>query len=247
MIPIRDDNPQVAIPYATYTIIGLNILAWTLVQGFGDEAALRASVCNYGLIPGDLFGSGLDQKACAPEGSLIGLFSSMFMHGGWAHIIGNLWFLWIFGDNVEDAMGSLRFSFFYILSGLFAAAAQIMSDPDSMIPMIGASGAIGGVMGAYIVLYPRVKVHLLVFIMVFRVPAFAMLAYWIGVQVLGGISSIGVTGGGTAFWAHVGGFAAGAILVLVFKDEELLLNHPYHGWKQQSDPADIWSDPSNRQ
>jgi membrane associated rhomboid family serine protease len=113
--------------------------------------------------------------------------------------------------------------------------------------MVGASGAIGGVMGAYIVLYPKVKVHMLVFIMIIRVPAIAMLGYWMGVQLIGGVSSIGATGGGTAFWAHVGGFAAGAILVWFFKDEEMLLNHPYYGWKQRANPSDIWQDPSNRQ
>lgn len=247
MLPIRDDNPQVGVPIATYTIIALNIIAWFLLQGFGEDSALRASVCNYGLIPGDLFNDGLGDKVCAATGGWSGILSSMFMHGSWMHIIGNLWFLWIFGDNVEDSMGAIRFSIFYIASGLLAAAAQIVADPSSMIPMIGASGAIGGVMGAYIVLYPRVKVHLLVFIMTFRVPAFAMLGYWIGVQVLGGISSIGATGGGTAFWAHVGGFVAGAVLVLLFKDEELLLNHPYHGWKQQAAPEDIWNKPQNRQ
>jgi membrane associated rhomboid family serine protease len=171
----------------------------------------------------------------------------MFMHGSWMHIIGNMWFLWIFGDNVEDSMGSVRFTIFYLLSGFAAAAAQIISGPSSLVPMVGASGAIGGVMGAYIVLYPRVKVHMLVFIMIFRVPAIAMLGYWMVMQVLGGVSSIGASGGGTAFWAHVGGFAAGAILVLIFKDEELLITHPYHGWRQKDDPANIWQDPSNRQ
>jgi membrane associated rhomboid family serine protease len=247
MIPIRDDNPQVDTPIATYTLIALNVFAWLMFQGFGNDAALNASVCNYGLIPGDLFSDGLGQRACRASGEWSGLVSSMFMHGSWMHIIGNMWFLWIFGDNIEDSMGSLRFFIFYLLSGLAAAAAQIASDPSSMIPMVGASGAIGGVMGAYIVLYPKVKVHMLVFIMIIRVPAIAMLGYWVAVQVLGGVSSIGATGGGTAFWAHVGGFVAGAALVLLFKDEEMLLNHPYYGWTQKADPADVWKDPRNRQ
>lgn len=247
MIPIRDDNPQVAIPIATYTLITLNVLAWILFQGFGNDAALNNSVCEYGLIPGDLFSDGNGQRACRSTGQWTGLVSSMFMHGSWMHIIGNMWFLWIFGDNIEDSMGTARFVIFYLLSGLAAAGAQIASDPSSMIPMVGASGAIGGVMGAYIVLYPKVKVHMLIFIMIIRVPAIAMLGYWMGVQVLGGVSSIGASGGGTAFWAHVGGFAAGAILVCLFKDEEMLVNHPYYGWRQKADPADIWKDPDNRQ
>jgi len=247
MIPIRDDNPQVETPVATYTLIGLNILAWVLLQGFGNDDALGASVCEYGLIPGDLFSDASDQRVCPATGGWSSVFSSMFMHGSWMHIIGNMWFLWVFGDNIEDSMGTARFFIFYLLSGLAAAAAQILADPSSMIPMVGASGAIGGVMGAYIVLYPKVKVHMLVFIMIFRVPAIAMLGYWMAMQVFGGISSMGSSGGGVAFWAHVGGFAAGAILVWAFKDEEMLLNHPYYGWKQRADPADIWKDPKNRQ
>lgn len=247
MIPIRDDNPQLGTPIATYVLIGLNIAAWFLLQGFGSENTLYASVCDFGLIPGDIFSDAGGQRYCRDAGGISGLISHMFMHGSWMHIIGNMWFLWIFGDNVEDSMGSVRFAIFYLLSGFAAAAAQIISGPSSLVPMVGASGAIGGVMGAYIVLYPKVKVHMLVFIMTFRVPAIAMLGYWIVMQVLGGVSSMGASGGGTAFWAHVGGFLAGALLVLVFKDEELLITHPYHGWQQKENPADIWQDPDNRQ
>lgn len=173
------------------------------------------------------------------------------MHGSWMHIIGNMWFLWIFGDNIENAMGWLRFVIFYLLCGLLAATAQIVSGPSSIIPMVGASGAIGGVMGAYIVLYPKVKVNMLVILFIiittFRVPAIAMLGYWIVVQILGGVSSMGATGGGTAFWAHVGGFVAGAALIWVFKDNELLVNDAEHGWNEKQDPSDIWNDPKNRQ
>ncbi|MFT7560313.1 MAG: membrane associated rhomboid family serine protease [Flavobacteriales bacterium] len=258
MIPIRDDNPQVNKPIATYIIIGLNIAAWLLLQGAGFGDQLNASVCQFGLIPADLFGPDLNAAPgyCRTGSGWSGLLTSMFMHGSWMHIIGNMWFLWVFGDNVEDSMGPVRFAIFYALSGLCAAAAQIVSQPDSAIPMVGASGAIGGVMGAYIVLYPRVKVTMLVILFIiittFRVPAIAMLGYWIAVQVLGGISSMGATGGGVAFWAHVGGFAAGAALVFVFKDDELLFNHPFHGWKNTGQGSgrkatDIWDDPSNRQ
>jgi rhomboid family protein len=252
MIPIGDDNPQINKPIATYAIIALNALAWLLLQGMGSDDQLNASVCRYGLIPADLFSSfAFDSKSyvCGAGNSLGwgGALSSMFMHGSWAHILGNMLFLWVFGDNVEDSMGTVRFAIFYLLSGLCAAAAQIISNPDSVLPMVGASGAIGGVMGAYIVLYPKVKVQLLVFIMVIRVPAIAMLGYWIVVQIIGGISSLSATGGGVAFWAHIGGFVGGAILVLFFKDDELLVKHPHHGWNKSRDPADIWNDPSNRQ
>ncbi|SMF61128.1 Membrane associated serine protease, rhomboid family [Alteromonadaceae bacterium Bs31] len=256
MFPIRDDNPQLNKPYATYGLIAANALAWFLLQGFGFGEQLQASVCQYGLIPSDLFSNELlDARpagACPPGGAgWLGVLTSMFMHGGWMHILGNMWFLWVFGDNVEDAMGSLRFLCFYILTGLCAVAAQVIADPGSSIPMVGASGAIGGVMGAYIMLYPRVKVHMAVILIIifttFRVPAVAMLGYWIVLQLLGAFSSIGSSGGGVAFWAHVGGFVGGAGLVWLFKDDELLLNHPYHGWQQQKRAADVWNDPSNRE
>jgi len=224
MFPIRDDNPQINKPVATYAIIALNVLVWFLVQGMGS------------LSNGSAWG---------------GVVTSMFMHGGWMHIIGNMWFLFVFGDNVEDSMGSIRFAIFYLLCGLCAAAAQVAVQPASAIPMVGASGAIGGVMGAYIMLFPRVRVHMVVILVIifwtFRVPAIAMLGYWIVVQFIGGLSSMGASGGGVAFWAHIGGFVAGAILVWLFKDEELLLNHPYHGWQQSADAADIWKKPQNRQ
>jgi len=256
MFPLRDDNPQLNKPYATYAILAVNVLSWVLLQGLGSTDSLNTSICHYGLIPADLFASdpyvSVVQTGCRGQGAgIVSLFTSMFMHGGWMHIIGNMWFLWVFGDNVEDSMGSGRFLVFYLLCGLCAAAAQIAVNPGSAIPMVGASGAIGGVMGAYIMLYPRVKVHMGVILIVifttFRVPAFVMLGYWIVVQLLGGFSSLGAAGGGVAFWAHVGGFVGGAALVWLFKDDELLLNHPFHGWRGSVDPASVWDDPRNQQ
>ncbi|PCI51352.1 MAG: rhomboid family intramembrane serine protease [Moraxellaceae bacterium] len=250
MFPIGDDNPQINRPIATYVIIALNALAWIFLQGLGTSEALNESVCQYGLIPADLFSStshgGLN-RVCYDGAGWSGVLTSMFMHGGWMHLIGNMWFLWVFGDNVEDSMGSVRFAIFYVACGLCAAAAHAFIGFDSVLPMVGASGAIGGVMGAYIMLYPRVQVRMLVFIIVVRVPAVAMLGYWIFVQLMGGMSSIGSSSGGVAFWAHVGGFAAGAALVWLFKDDELLLNHPHRGWNKAAAPTDIWDDPENRQ
>ena len=219
-------------------------------MGSGEQ--LNASVCQYGLIPADLFSSNMMASAsnvcgAGAESGWGGVISSMFMHGSWMHILGNMWFLWVFGDNIEDSMGSIRFAIFYLLSGLCAAAAQVLSDPSSALPMVGASGAIGGVMGAYIMLYPRVKVKMLVFILMIRIPAVAMLGYWIVVQIMSGIASASSTGGGVAFWAHVGGFVGGGMLVWIMKDEELLVNHPHRGWQQSVDPIKIWDDPSNRQ
>ena len=256
MFPIRDDNPQVNTPIATYAIIALNVLAWFLLQGMGSSESLNASICQYGLIPVDLFTStsaSAGPRMCvfAHGSAWSGVFTSMFMHGGWMHIIGNMWFLFVFGDNVEDSMGSMRFAIFYLLCGLCAAVAQVAVQPASAIPMVGASGAIGGVMGAYIMLFPRVHVHMVVILVIFfwtfRVPAIAMLGYWIVMQFMGGLSSVGAAGGGVAFWAHIGGFVTGAVLVWLFKDEELLLNHPYHGWQRSTDPIEIWNDPKNRQ
>lgn len=252
MIPLRDDNPHFLTPFGTYAIVALNVAMWTFVQGLGSEPALASSVCTLGLLPGELLGvlpAGLEiplgpQLACVIGGSpnWLTTLTHMFLHGSWMHIIGNLWFLWIFGNNVEDSMGHLRFVVFYLLCGLAAAAAQMLADPASGIPMVGASGAIGGVMGAYVVLYPRVNVHMLFFfgfyITTFAIPALWMLGYWFLLQMLGGLGSLGAQGGGVAFWAHVGGFLAGAALVLPFRNRALVDRHPYHGWQQRG--ADPW-------
>ncbi len=251
MFPIRDENPQLEVPWVTFVIIGLNVLAWVLLQGLGGEPALTRSICTLGLIPGELFGtvdlSRLPQALpCRYDGdaSWLTVLSSMFLHGGWMHIIGNMWFLWIFGGNVEDAMGPVRFLVFYLLCGFAAAAAQMFANTASPIPMVGASGAIGGVMGAYIILYPRVHVHMLLilgfYVTTIAVPAIWMLGYWILVQFIGGLASTGAPGGGVAFWAHVGGFVAGAVLVFLFKNERLLAAHPYRGWHQRRHAARAW-------
>ena len=254
MVPIRDDNPQLRIPIATYAIIAVNVAVWVFVQGLGSNPALVESICQLGLIPGELLGTvpAGTQFPLGPGavcrlgggGTWYTLFSSMFMHGGWMHIIGNLWFLWIFGGNVEDSMGPVRFVVFYLLCGVAAAAAQVMTNTESIVPVVGASGAIGGVMGAYILLYPRVNVHMLFifgfYITTFAIPAVFMLGYWFLVQVLSGVASLGASGGGVAFWAHVGGFAAGGLLVLFFKNRRLLDRHPYHGFRQRRSPTRSW-------
>jgi membrane associated rhomboid family serine protease len=169
--------------------------------------------------------------SCVLDGntSHLTLLTHMFMHGGWFHIIGNLWFLWVFGDNVEDAMGWLRFIAFYLICGLAAAGAQILSDPGAAVPMVGASGAIGGVMGAYARLYPRAHVIVLIFLGFFvttvSVPALAMLGYWFVIQIAGGLPSLQGAGGGVAFWAHVGGFVAGFVLVKLIYQPAYLNQH----------------------
>ncbi len=254
MFPLRDDNPHILTPYATYGIVALNMLVWFFVQGAGSEPLLSSSVCRLGLIPGELLQS-IPTGTRFPVGPatdcVVGevsnwqtVITSMFMHGSWFHIIGNMWFMWIFGNNVEDSMGHLRFIVFYLLCGTAAAGLQVMTDPTSAVPMVGASGAIGGVMGAYVLLYPRVHVHMLVFLGFFittvAVPAVLMLGYWFLIQLVSGLGTLGATGGGVAFWAHVGGFAAGAALVVLFRNPRLLERHPYHGWHQRKAPTRSW-------
>jgi membrane associated rhomboid family serine protease len=237
MFPYRDDNPTLATPVVTLLVITANVFVWLVVQGMGAEPILSRSVCELGLIPGEFLGRlpdgfrvplGPSAVCVLGEGrSWITPLSSMFLHGGWFHLIGNMWFLWVFGNNVEDSMGHVRYLAFYILCGLAAAAAQTYMNPSSPIPMVGASGAISGVMGAYIILYPRVRVHMLVilgfFITRIVVPAYLMLGYWFAIQLLGG--SLSAEQGGVAFWAHAGGFIAGAILIHLFRDPELVEKH----------------------
>jgi membrane associated rhomboid family serine protease len=158
----------------------------------------------------------------------------MFLHGGWLHLIGNMWFLRLFGNNVEDSMGRLRFLAFYLVCGVAAAMAQVLSAPSSIMPMVGASGAISGVMGGYLVLYPRVRVFTLVplgiFVTSVALPAWAMIGYWILLQVLGGLGST-TEAGGVAFWAHVGGFAAGALLIRIFARGDYVAEHQAQHWQ----------------
>jgi membrane associated rhomboid family serine protease len=240
MFPYKDENPTYLTPVITVGIVVVNLLAWFLVQGAGNERALAESVCELGLIPGDLLGR-------LPEGHELPLgpgmvcvttgtpvwhtsLTSMFLHGGWFHLLGNMWFLWVFGNNIEDAMGHARFVGFYLLCGLLAAAAQVASAPSSPVPMVGASGAISGVMGAYLVLYPRVRVHTLIFLGIFltrvTLPAWIMLLYWAFLQMLGSLPALaGAHPGGVAFMAHLGGFVAGVVLIRLFAKREYVDRH----------------------
>ena len=149
--------------------------------------------------------------------------TSMFMHGSWMHLLGNMWFLHVFGNNVEDIMGRGRYVLFYLLCGLAAVAAQMAANPASAVPMVGASGAIGGVMGGYVLLYPRARIRTFVFLFFIDVPAFVMLGYWFLLQLLGGWAPQG--DGGVAFMAHVGGFLGGLLLVPLFRDPDLIAAH----------------------
>lgn len=239
MIPLRDHNPTARGSVATFAIVGLNALAWAFVQGFGVEPALSRSVCELGVVPGELLGAAAVGTSVPISPGMACIVSdapnwwtpltSMFMHGGWFHILGNMWFLSLFGDNVEDSMGPLRFVIFYVVCGFAAVAAQSLANPASPIPMVGASGAIGGVMGAYAVLYPRAPVEMLVVLGFYvdrvAVPAVVMLGYWFFIQLLGGIPTLAGEGGGVAFWAHIGGFLAGVALVPLFRNRSRVEAH----------------------
>jgi membrane associated rhomboid family serine protease len=242
MIPIGDDNPTVRVPVVTIFLIVTMFAVWVLVQGAGfDQVLLATSVCNLGMVPGELsrmapLGLGVPigrDLACVIDNQRINLLTpviSMFLHGGWMHIIGNALFLWVFGNNVEDVFGRARFLAFYLICGLAAAATHIAVDPTSPVPTVGASGAISGVMGAYLVLYPKVRVRMLfIFIIIFKViplPAWLVLLYWFGLQLLSGLPELlspsPEMAGGVAVWAHVGGFVAGVLLARLFVDRQLL-------------------------
>jgi membrane associated rhomboid family serine protease len=240
VFPLHDDNPTLSVPVVTYALVALNVAAWFFLQGAGGEPMLSASVCELGLIPAELLGFARDglRIQLGPDAicelntaaaNWMSPLTSMFMHGGWFHLLGNMWFLWVFGNNVEDSMGRMRFVVFYLLCGLGAAFAQILSNPSSPIPMVGASGAIGGVMGAYAFLYPHARVLMLLVLGVFVTraswPAWVVLGYWFVLQILGGLPSLEAEGGGVAFWAHVGGFVAGLVLCILLRDPVRVAAH----------------------
>jgi membrane associated rhomboid family serine protease len=246
VFPWHDENVTLRTPFITYLLIALNVLTWFVVQGAGSPLELARSVCNLGLIPGELtlavppgtrFPMGDGLVCLTDPGRQVGhVLTSMFLHGSWMHLLGNMWFLWLFGNNVEDSMGRARFLVFYLLCGIAAALLQVVASPRSVIPMVGASGAISGVMGAYLVLYPRVRVHCLVFLGFFittvTLPAWTMLLYWFGLQFVSGLFGLMASeGGGVAFWAHVGGFVGGMALVKLFANSEMVREHREGTWQ----------------
>ncbi len=239
MIPLSDDNPTERPPIVTVSAIIACVLVF-LYQASLPERPGEAFVYHYGAIPAVVTGqAGLPPELAALPG-YTSLLTSMFLHGGWMHLIGNMLYLWIFGNNVEDVMGHVRFVFFYLLSGLLAAYSHILTDPASTIPMVGASGAISGVLGAYLLLYPHAQV--LVFIpfgimsRTMHVPAWIVLGFWFVMQVFSGGASLGREGGGVAFFAHIGGFVVGMLLINVFKRADVRLLAPArHEHRQEAD------------
>lgn len=246
MFPYHDENQTVRTPVVTMALIALNVAAFVGIQGAGADLPMAQSVCNLGLIPGELMAT-VPPGASLPMGEGLvcitdpgrqpwNVFTSMFMHGGWMHLLGNMWFLWLFGNNIEDSTTRPRFLAFYLLSGIGAALAQVMADPDSIVPMVGASGAISGVMGAYLILFPRVRVFTMVplgfYATTVALPAWVMLIYWMVLQLVSqAASSLTEQQGGVAYWAHIGGFVAGVILIKVFERRDRVRAHTSHHYQ----------------
>jgi len=229
MIPIRDRLPTRIFPFVNYALIALNIVSflWELAS---IEAGYPQFINDWGFVPGRFLGD--------PGGEAITIFTSMFLHGGWMHIGGNMLFLWIFGDNVEDALGHFRYVLFYLASGLVAAGAQMFVSPDSAIPMVGASGAIAGVLAAYVTLYPRSRVLVLlpifIFVSFFEFPAWLVILEWFALQLLSGLGALAVpsAGGGVAFFAHIGGFVCGLLLIrLLMLGKSTVPYDAWAGWR----------------
>lgn len=209
MFPLRDHNPSGRTPYVTWAIILANVVIFlSYFPGFDSTWQANVFFRSWGLVP-QAITSGQDYDR---------ILTSMFLHGGWMHLVGNMWFLWIFGDNLEDEMGPFGFALFYLATGAAAAAAQVMSDPGSAAPMVGASGAIAGVMGGYLLLHPSARIDVLmifvIFFRIFPIPAWIVLGVWFALQLASGAAMPVGDGGGVAYWAHAGGFVAGLVLAL---------------------------------
>ncbi len=208
MFPIRDHNPSGRTPYVVYALMAANILIFLSYVGIMDDAPLiNRFYFDYAIIPARI-ADGLSYKT---------FLTSMFLHGGWMHLAGNMLFLWIFGDNLEDEMGHVLFLIFYLVAGIGAGVIHVVTAPGSVVPTIGASGAIAGVMGGYLLLFPKARVDILliliVYFRVFTIPAFVMLGVWLGMQFLGSFS-VNPDEGGVAYWAHTGGFFVGLVLCI---------------------------------
>ena len=210
LFPYKDDNPRVLVPYVTYGIITINVIVFIFQFNLGISNPMGEEnfIYRFGFVPANF--------------SFITIFTSMFLHGGFSHIMGNMWFLWVFGDNVEGVLGHAKYALFYILCGLAATISQLLINPGSTIPMVGASGAIAGVLGMYMIRFPNANVHVFAFIIIFfttfRIPALFVLGFWFFNQLTSGLTSLGFdTTGGVAWFAHIGGFVAGVMLNQAFK------------------------------
>ena len=221
MFPIKDDQPSYSTPFVNTFLIVLNILVYFYQWTLGPRAG-EAFARIYGEVPSHLAAFLAGSPRFTLPQIVLPFFTSMFLHGGWMHVLGNMWFLYIFGDNIEDYLGHFKYLIFYLLSGILAMTTQVIINPYSNVPTVGASGAIAGVLGAYFLLYPRARVLTWFFVFVLYLPAWVVLGEWIVIQFLNGTASlsmnVGRDVGGVAFWAHVGGFLAGMAMIKIFPE-----------------------------
>ena len=259
MIPLRDDNPSYRFPLVTMLLIAINSIVF-IFSILGGDAHYVKVIYTYGLIPAELLHGqvvtslpsellklGIPNVDIRPVSPILTLFTSMFLHGGWLHLIGNMWFLWLFGDNVEDRMGHFRYLIFYLLTGLIAGLAQSVVSSGSLAPSIGASGAISGIIGAYIMLFPTSNIQTLWFFFLFpqiiNIPAMLYLGFWFLIQIWSGFATLGVGGAGVAFFAHVGGFLAGIVFYGLFARRQLIqIPKEDDHWSKHTDSGyhDMW-------
>jgi len=231
MFPIQDHNPSNITPYVSYSLIVINILVW-LSYGLNSDEEIWNVYFDYALVPAQVM---------AGEESYTFL-TSMFMHGGFMHLAGNMLFLFIFGDNLEDYLGHVGLLVFYLFCGVGATFAQIAIDPSSQVHNLGASGAIAGLMGGYLILFPKAKVDVFAFFMLLSLPAFVVLGVWIGLQIFDGFGSLGSDGGGIAYWAHIGGFVVGVIAIFAI----MTLKGKPRNWPNMPNPEVIMRNPWSR-
>lgn len=234
MFPIKDDQPRYSTPYVNSLLIGINIVVFLLqwMQQVTDPRGAELFAQQYGEVPAHLAAFLAGSHRYNPQQVVLPFFTSMFLHGSWLHVLGNMWFLYIFGDNIEDYLGHFTYLVFYVICGLCAMTTQVAIYPHSSIPTVGASGAIAGVLGAYFILYPRARVLTWFFVFVFYVPAWIMLGYWFVLQFLAGAATLSMTQagrdvGGVAVWAHVGGFVAGMVMIKLFPERRRRTPYAY--------------------
>ena len=224
MLPLRDDQPSYSTPYVNWFLIGLNILIF-IFQSALDPRSANQIAHQFGVVPAHLAAFLAGSPKYSLPAVIVPFFTSMFLHASWAHVLENMWFLYIFGDNVEDYLGHFSYLTFYLISGLIAMAAQVALSPHSTIPTVGASGAIAGVLGAYFILYPRARVLTWIFVVIIYLPAWVILGEWFVVQFVSGAATLSIANpgrdmGGVAVWAHVGGFLAGLLMIKLFPERK---------------------------
>jgi membrane associated rhomboid family serine protease len=223
MLPIKDDQPRYSTPYVNSFLIGINILIFFFqwIQMASDPRAAALFERQFAEVPGHLAAFLAGSPRYTLPQVVIPFFTSMFLHASWTHVLGNMWFLWIFGDNVEDYLGHFKYLVFYLLAGLLAMSTQVAIYPHSNVPTVGASGAIAGVLGAYFLLYPRARVLTWFFVFVLYLPAWVVLGEWFVLQFVSGAATLSAAQGdmgGVAFWAHIGGFISGMVMIKLFPE-----------------------------